>query len=71
MYVCTSLPCNISEENKFKIMYVDCFGQRYMRYGHQKSNGTHYLPSDLSLIGGEVSLIVDDSAGDSNGPPKT
>lgn len=30
-----------------------------------------YLPSDRNLTGGEVSLIVDDNAGDSSGPPKT
>lgn len=38
---------------------------------HKKLSQIHYLPSDLILIGGEVSLIVDDSAGESNGPPKT
>lgn len=30
-----------------------------------------HLPSDLSLIGGEVSLIVDDNAGESSGGPRT
>lgn len=30
-----------------------------------------YLPSDLSRTGGDVSLIVDDNAGDGSGPPKT
>lgn len=43
-----------------------------MSYGTEDvSFEIHYLPSDLSLIGGEVSLIVDDSAGESSGPPKT
>lgn len=59
------------EKTKDSINFLNALITTNLQYVHRVYWQIKHLPSDLNRIGGEVSLIVDDNAGESSGPPKT